>query len=407
MNQLLSELLLGLYLGLLAALFPALIAFSIGFTFKYVTDVTVPGFGVVVLGGALAGISGGLMGLIDPEIADNLAGMTAIAVILMACLWAHSVGDKLAIATPRKLTLESIRSHKLSTDVLDRVDNLGRVRVTVAGEVDDIEGYPPLPEALREEIRTDDWKLPADRSLAELEAELTTKLLDEHELAEVTVRIDRKGKARIAAAPSIAGLSRRVPEGMRAVSIETLVPTGVARGDLVTVRLPDGDVSGPVVSARTHGAAPEEPEPEPEPDAEEATGESKPRTLRRAPTTTGGEGQVTIACSLEESRRLLAEGSAPTVVRSRGSRREYEAIGILRRGENRFEKLAVSPGSVLDGSSLGTAKFRTSYGVAVLAVRRAAEVITVPREDVVLQGGDELIVVGRRGNLRSFAEAVA
>ena len=403
MNGLFSELLLGIYLGLLAALFPALIAFSLGFTFKYVTDVSVPGLGVVVLGGALAGISGGLMGLIDPEIADNWAGITAIGVILMACLWAHSVGDKLAVATPRKLTLKTIRAHRLSTDVLDRVDALGRFRVTVDGEVEDLEGYPPLPESLREEIRTDTWKLSADLSLPELEATLTEKLLEGYDLAEAAVRIDSKGNATIAAAPSIGGLSRRVPQGARAVSIDTLIPTGIARSDRVTIRLPEGDVGGPVVSARTHGVN-EEPEPEVEKSEDE---DSTARTPRRAPTTTGGDGQVTIACSNEDAKPLLSHSTAPTVVEARGSRPEYEAIGILRRGGNRFQKHVVGTGSVLDGTPIREVKFRATYGVAVLAMRRGVSITIVPREDVVLAAGDELLVVGDRADLRSFAEVVA
>ncbi|MFC7114096.1 hypothetical protein ACFQH2_02680 [Natronoarchaeum sp. GCM10025703] len=48
-----AEVLVGIYLGLLAGIFPGFIAFSIGFGFKYFTNVTVPGLGVVVLGGAL------------------------------------------------------------------------------------------------------------------------------------------------------------------------------------------------------------------------------------------------------------------------------------------------------------------------------------------------------------------
>ena len=404
MNGLLSEILLGVYLGLLAALFPALIAFSLGFLFKYVTDVSIPGFAVVALGGALAGISGGLMGLIDPEIADNWAGVIAIGVILMACLWSHSVGDKLAVATPRKVTLQSIRSHKLSTDVLQKVDSLGRFRVTVDGEVEDLEGYPPLPESLREEIRTDTWKLSADLSLPELEVTLTEKLLESYDLADAAVRIDSKGNATIAAAPAIGGLSRRVPQGTRAVSIDTLVPTGVARGDRITIRLPEGDVSGPVVSARTHGVTDE---PEPAVEASEDEEDSTSPTKRRAPTTTGGDGQVTVACSNEDATRLLSHRSAPTVVESRGSRPEYEAIGILRRGGNRFQKHVVGAESVLDGTAIGEAKLRTTYGVAVLAMRRGVSVTIVPRDDVVLAAGDELLVVGGRADLRSFAEVVA
>ncbi len=84
------DLVIGIYLGLLATIFPALVAFIMGFTFKYFTGVTVPGLGVVVLGGALAGISGELMGLISDEISGNWSGITAVLVILMGCLWAHT-----------------------------------------------------------------------------------------------------------------------------------------------------------------------------------------------------------------------------------------------------------------------------------------------------------------------------
>lgn len=63
-----SEVLIGVYLGLIAALFPPFVAFSIGFVFKYFTDVTIPALGVVALGGALAGVTGGLMGLADPSL---------------------------------------------------------------------------------------------------------------------------------------------------------------------------------------------------------------------------------------------------------------------------------------------------------------------------------------------------
>lgn len=70
-----SEILVGVYLGLLAGIFPAFIAFAIGFGFKYFTPVTVPGLGVVALGGTLAGISGGLMGLMDPTLAESWTGI--------------------------------------------------------------------------------------------------------------------------------------------------------------------------------------------------------------------------------------------------------------------------------------------------------------------------------------------
>lgn len=403
----LTEVLIGIYLGLLAGIFPAFIAFSLGFGFKYFTNVTVPGLGVVVLGGALAGISGGLMGLMDPQLAESWSGITAILVILMISLWAHSQGDKLGSETPRRLTLKRFREAKLSTDIADRVDSYGQIRIRPAGGVQDIEGYPPLPDDLRQQLESGSWKFPANLSLAELESHLEEKLSADHELAEVAVTVDARGRAQIEAAPSAAGLSRRVPPGRRAVSIQTLLPTGVARGDIVTVKLPDGNVTGPVVSARTRGIEPpiaEDESDETEEDTEDTDDEEAPPP--KAPTTTGGEGEVTIAVPLGEARRVIRAPFAPLVVHSRGKQREYEAIGVLKQHGNRFQKFTVGENSSLAGTTIGEAQIRDTCGVAVLAIRRGTERIIAPRGATQVLAGDVLIAVGKLEKLRAFEEVV-
>ena len=404
----LSEVLLGVYLGLLAGIFPAFIAFCIGFGFKYFTNVTVPGLGVVVLGGALAGISGGLMGLLDPQLAENWTGITAVLVILMASLWAHAQGDKLGAATPRRLTLKRLRESKLSTDLAERVDSYGQIRIRPLGEIQDIEGYPPLSDDVRAQLRTGSWKFPASLSLAELETTLEARLTDEYELAEATVTVDRTGRAEIAAAPTTAGLSRRIPRGKRAVSVQTLLPTGLARSDVVTLELPDGDVSGPVVSARTAGVESPTPPTPPagneEPTAGPDQGEAPPP---KVPTAVGGEGQVTVALPYEEARRVVRTTFAPIVVHSQGKQREYEAIGVLTAQGNRFRKFTLASDSPLVGTTIGTAQVRDTHGVAILAIRRGAERIVVPRGDTELLADDRLIVVGTAANIRAFEGVVA
>jgi hypothetical protein len=396
-----TEVLVGVYLGLIAALFPSFVAFSIGFGFKYFTDVTVPGLGVVALGGTLAGVTGGLMGLIDPQLASSWTGVTAVLVILMGCLWAHSQGDKLGAATPRGLTLRSIRESRLSTELAERVDSYGQVRIRPVGEIHDIEGYPPLPEAVRERLRTGSWKFPADLPLSELERRLEERLTADYELVEVSAKVDDRGRAEIAAAPSAAGLSRRVPSGKRAVSIRTLLPTGVARGDSVTVRLPDGDVTGPVVSARTDGTdGPDEPAPTPTEGGDEANVAERPR----AATTTGGEGQVTIAVSPEDAKAIVRAEFAPVTVHSRGKQREYEAIGVLKAHGNRFRNVTLGEASPLSGTTIGDARIRDTHGVGILAIRRGTERLVAPQGTTRLLAGDTLIVVGPPARLRAFEE---
>jgi len=49
MASLPAEILLGIYLGVLVGIIPALVAWGLGFSFKYITGVTLPGFGVTIL----------------------------------------------------------------------------------------------------------------------------------------------------------------------------------------------------------------------------------------------------------------------------------------------------------------------------------------------------------------------
>lgn len=415
-----AEVVIGLYLGLLTSIFPALIAFALGFVFKYVTGVTVPGLGVVVLGTGLAGISGGLLGLLDPTVAGTPAGVTALLVVLMVCLWAHSIGDTLGGSVPRRLTLGRLRDHGLSPDLSERVDVFGQIRVRPIGEIQDIEGYQPLPEDVRERLRSSTWKVPASRPREELESLLVDRITSEFDLAEVSVSLDRKGHVEIAAAPATAGLSRRVPADHRAVTIRTILPTGLARGDVVTLTLDDGaeSIAGEVVSARTDGAespAAETRATESGPrDADSTASDStadddeaaEPAPTPRLASTTGGDGEVTVAVPTGKSRRLVRRDFAKLTVQARGRQREYEVIGLLQRDGNRFERVAIGPDSPLDGARVGEAGVRETYGVAILSIRRAGDRVVGPDADASLLAGDELTAVGPPDALTRFREAV-
>ena len=402
-SELLFDIGLGVYLGLLAGIFPAVVAFALGFSFRYLTGVSVPGLGVVVLAGALAGISGGLLGLLEEQVAQSASGMAAFLIVLMLSLWAHSQGDKLGAAVPRQFTLTGLHQVGLSADILERVDSYGQIRIKPIGAIEDIEGYPPLTEETRASIRADSWKFPADLSIAELETRLTEKLIDEYDLSEVVISINADGLADISAAPGTAGLSRRVPSGKRAASIGTLLPTGLAIGDRVRVDLPDGPIRGEVVSARTAGTESSSTTVETagrEPKSDGGTAE-KPA---RAPTTDGGEGSVTVALSTDDARRLVREDFAKIVVQSRGKSRDYEALDVLQRDGNQFELVTVRDGGPFDGVTIGESAIRDRFGVAILAIRRRSERIVAPRGSRRLEAGDELIITGKPDAIGSFRE---
>lgn len=408
------EVLFGIYLGVLTGIIPALISGVLGFVFKYFTDVTVPGFGVVVLGLAIAGVNGGFLALTDPTLLQSASApviVIAIIVVLMITLYAHAKGDELGANFPHRISLEALRERTLSSDVVEFVGSRGEVRVEVTGDVGDIEGYPPLPDAIRAGIRDGDWRLPADLPLSELESRLAERLRTEFDLSEVSVRIDERGRATVSAAPPLSGLSKRVPSGRRAVSVQALVPSGLARGDEVTLVTSENRVRGTVLSVGTGGG----PSPGIDPKGADADrqladggatdGETPPPQPRT--TAKGGDGRLTVAVTRPDASTLLRADRPRVVVGSRGVRREFELVSLLRRAGRRFRRVAVRSGSTLDGTTLGSANVREAYGVAVLAVRRPDGWTVAPRGPEPLTGGDEVFVVGTREHLDGFQEAVA
>lgn len=412
MTALPFDILLGIYLGVLTGIIPALVSGVLGFLFKYVTDVSIPGLGVVVLALAIAGVNGGLLALNDPAIrsSENAASiLTAIIVVLMLALYAHAQGDKLGASAPKRLTIKSLRNRTLNTDVIELVGGRNQVRLTVVGEPGDIEGYPPLSADLRREIADGEWTFPADLPIAELETRFADRLQSEFDLADVTVDLDEAARARVAAAPPMGSTSRRVPAGRRAVSLAALVPSGIARGESVRIVTPEASVTGTVIAARSGSQSGGLPAAAATPVADDNAlttdgGEEPPAPLPAAATTTGGEGRITVAVSRSEATTLLSVDDPQIVVCSRGTRREFELVSLLRRSGVQFRKVAVAPGGPLDGHTIGEIGVRDSYNVLVLAASHEKWQVA-PRGEQPLSAGDKLYVIGTSESLDRFAEA--
>ncbi|MFA9415797.1 potassium transporter TrkA [Natrinema sp. HArc-T2] len=412
------ELLLGLYLGLLTGIVPAFVAGSLGFLVRYFTGVTLPGFGVVVLALSIASVQGGLLGLVEPTIAQSPRLLVAVLVVLMLALYAHNQGDKLGAELPRRLSLTSLRQRTLSADVVELVGSVGQVTVRPTGEIRDMEGYPPLSPDLRGRLKAGSWRLPADLPLSELETRLEERLRTDHDLATVEVAIDERARATIAAAPPSGNLSRRVSAGQRAVSIATLVPTGLARGDEVTVSAGDRSITGMVLSVRADhddpGAipAPDEPAAEVATDGDDADArESLIATARPTTATAGGPGRVTIAIARRDVKPILEAESVRLVVRSRGTSREFEAFALLKREGYAIRRLTVDA----DGEPEAGTEPASAPDVTVLAVRRQGSEtgdrrhgwVFAPGIERRLAAGDEAFVAGPGAAVDAFVEAVA
>ena len=401
MQPLPVEILFGIYLGVLTGMFPALVSWGLGFIFKYVTGVSIPAFGVVVLALALAGINGGLLALNDPAVVQSgYRVVVALIVVLMISLYAHAKGDAMGASVPKRLSWRKLRDRTLSSDVVELVGSRGEVRIEVVGEVVDMEGYPPLSPDTRSEIKTGEWRLPADLPISELEARFADRLRTELDLADISVAIDELGRATVIAAPPLSGISKRVPEGKRAVSVEALVPTGLARGDEVAVIAGGTEVRGTVVAAKSSLTREEAIKPD------GGTAESALPTTT-APTTTGGDGRITVAVDRSTVSALLGVSRPKVVVTARGTRREFELISMLRRAGKRFRTMTVRSSGELTGGTIGGANVREAYDVAVLAIKRPDGWLVAPRGGAELRAGDELFVVGKRAALDAFEEVLA
>lgn len=408
------EVLLGVYLGILTGIIPSLVAWALGFSFKYFTGVSIPGFGVVVLAVALAGVNGGLLALADPTITQSAQAttiVTSILVVTALSLYAHAKGDQLGTAFPKRLSLSGLRERTLSRDVVDLIGRRDEVRIEVVGEVADMEGYPPLGDDLRTEIRAVEYTFPAKLRVSELESRFADRLRTEFDLGDVAVTIDERGQATVTAAPPFSGLSKRVPDGKRAISVEGLIPTGLARGDEVGLHTDEKTVSGTVLSARSGDPDADRrvaatPTPVPEETGASVDDKSAPKPLR-APTTTGGEGRLTAAVPRSDATALLAADRARVVVEPQGTRLEYELVSLLRRTGKQFQRLTVAVDGDLDGQTLGTANVRETYGIAVLAVRQATGWQLAPSGSLEVSAGDELFAVGTRDALDEFSAVVA
>lgn len=398
------EILLGIYLGVLVGTVPALLAWAVGFGARYHTGVVLPGWGVSLGAVALAGLSVLGLSVFEVSVATNPsvpAVVTAGLVVAVLALDTHDRGVEMANSFPQRLSASELRSDALSDDA--EFVGSEQVRIRVVGEVADMEGYPPLSEERRAELANAELTMPADLRIEELEDRVADRLRTEYDLGDVSVDVDGRGRARVVAAPPFSGLSKRVADGRHAVSVTGLVPTGLARGDEVTIITPNAQVRGTVLSADTGEDPDDVPDIEPLSADESAEDSSKPV---RTPTTAGGEGRLTVAVTRTDVQPLLRAPEVKIVVESRGTRREYEVVSMLRRADRQFRRVSVDATSPLAGTALGHADLRDTHEVSVVAVRKASGWHIGPSGETTLEPGDELFAIGTRDALESFSGRV-
>jgi len=319
------EVLLGISFGVLLGI---VVSFAVGvfsFTISYYWDQELSQVAVVVLILPLVAVDALYIGIIGSGVQQVPRLLIGLLVIVMIALYANSQGQKIAAELPRETTQPTERKRTLSAEAVDAVDGLGQVTIRTAGEIQEIDGYPSLSPDVRTALAEGAWRLPADLPLPELERRLEDQLRTDHDLGEVSVSIDGRGRATITAAPPTAGVASQVPDGWRAVSVAALLPTGLTAEDEVTVRTAAGSVAGTVLGIdRTAG------------DSDEVVPDG-------GATTASGEGRVTVAVPASAAGTLLDAERGRIVVEPRGRRHDFEAFSLLDGTDRTIRRLTLTP----------------------------------------------------------------
>ncbi|SFC64653.1 hypothetical protein SAMN05444422_11318 [Halobiforma haloterrestris] len=412
MFELTTAILIAVAFGVLLGTGPAVAVFGLTVGLEAI-DRTVPRAAAVLVALALAAGNGYAVGLpISGEQVAGVGGTTlllpvAVGTFVIAALglYAHSQAERVAADLPLEAVRPARRGRGLSAAALESVDAAGRVAVAATGAVRDLEGHPSLDPALRQRLETDSWRLPADLPLSALESRLEANLRTSYDLAAVSASIDERGRATVAAAPPANGVSSRVPEGWRAVTIRALVPTGLAATDTVVVRTGSEAVRGRVLSV---GQIPDEGH------SETSASEPENRALER----------VTVAVPTADADPLLEADRARIVVvpgpNGGGADADTAACALLERADQSIR--SVPFGRLRSRLASGDVDATLEDDVAVLAARvgtrdrehddRTATVEDVDRSWVVdpdlgsvpLEWSDAVIVAGTRTTMKRLLD---
>lgn len=396
------EVLVGISFGILIGIVPAFAVGAIGFGLAYYEDRRLPHAAVVGAALPAAAANGYLIGVVDAGTVQVPRYAVVALVVVILALYADSQGRALAADAPRSTELTTVRERTLSAAAIDAVDATGQVTISAAGDVRDVDGHPPLAPDVRAALESGSWRLPSDLPLSELQRRLEARLRTEHDLADVSVSIDGRGRASVAAAPSSKELARRIPDGWRAVSIRATLPTGLAPGDEVVVETAGGKADGVVVGAAANDDRSPDEEATSAPGGSDTAVHDATGAIRRAGATDGGRGRLTVAVPTADAGVLLAEDRGRVVVEPRGARHDFEALSLLE-GAGTIVRSVFVDESVREALS-------EADGVRLLGVRRPGSDGDGPSEwafepgGATPEAGAEAFVAGERSVLEGIAD---
>lgn len=326
------------------------------------------GFGVVALylnsTAALGQAIEGAEGLLD--LSAVFVNIATFVLAGIAAVVGSGIGDRLG-----QVVSAGAGTRAFDDEVSRIVTATGRsIAVELPGEIDDLEGYDPEPDAVKSELSGKTLLFPRGLTLGELQNRLVARLEDDYGVGHVSVELQSDGAVtHLAVGDRAAGLGPTLPPESVATAIRADPPFSASVGDIVEVRRRDEE------STRL------------------ATGEFR----------SSRNDVVTLALDERDAEALDPGERYRLVTLPRDDRADGEFAGVLRVADVSFGEVAIQSSSALEGIPTG------ALDVTVVAVGAADGTLdAIPSRDRVLEAGDRVYVLTtpkRRQRLEAAARA--
>ncbi|WP_156105740.1 TrkA C-terminal domain-containing protein [Halobellus rufus] len=305
--------------------------------------------------------------IFDPmTVLINAATLVAAIVVSPA---GRAVGDRVTTSV-----FAIVGARELDTEVSRLVSNVGRVRPVElpaeAEDVDDIEGYEPVPDATKADLAGKTLLVPRNLRGDDLRDRVVARIKEDYGVGYVDLELDDDGTVkRLGLGRRAAGLGTTLAPGFAAVAVHADPGAGASAGDAVQLWRRRTEADGTETATRV------------------ASGELRAATDDVA-TVILDEADAAVL-DPDASYRLLTLPADP------GAEREFTAL--LRAADETMDVVTVEAGSDLDGATLG------SVDATVVAVHEAGGGIeAIPPRSRELAPGDALYVVARPERLREI-----
>lgn len=350
------------------ALFAGAVAVGAAFVYRGTTTFEMPvGVGVILGAGVIAlwlnitAIDAGPFiretPLVDPSSGYYLAGVFLGATVLAE--GGRRIGDYLACDV---YSIERINSSGEAADVV----RAGGVAITVRlpETIDDLEGYPPVDEAVKRRLAGKEMLFPRRLSIDELADRLERRIEDDFAVGHASVELTSDGTIdAIAVGSEATGIGPSLPPDSLAVAVRGDAVGQTSLGDSVEVW---------------------------------ETEEQRQLVATGRIRSTAGE-ITTLVISDAERDAFDAETRYKLTTRPEVPNEVDAFVSVVSATEETIMRCSVDAGGPFEG------EFVSWLPVTVMVVEREGEVIVFPDDNLTLQATDTLYVFGGPADLQALA----